>query len=176
MPLSPPKSTEQNWEPNRGLRRPEKQGVHMKKIILFTLTLLLAACSASTPNEFEKNQALWDDANISHYRYTLSLSCFCAFMDDMPLTIEVQNDQIVSITSGKGTAVDATNPSYSIFESYIPMENLFAELKSALEEADEVTVTYDATYGFPTSIAIDQIKEATDDELWITVENFEVLN
>jgi hypothetical protein len=149
----------------------------MKKIILLALSLILAACTAvSTPSEFEKNQGLWENANISHYRYTLSLSCFCAFMDDMPLTVEVQDDKVVSITSGKGAVIDSTNPSYEIFQNYVPMENLFAQLKSALEEADEVTVGYDATYGFPTSIAIDQVKEATDDELWITVENFEVLN
>lgn len=147
----------------------------MKKILLFTLTIILAACSSAAPNEFEKNQNLWNEANISHYRYTLSLSCFCAFMDDMPLTVEVENDKVVSITSGKGIIIDSTNPSYSIFENYVPMENIFAQLKSALDEADEVTVGYDATYGFPTSIAIDQIKEATDDELWITVENVEVL-
>ena len=147
----------------------------MKKILLFTLTFILAACSSATTNDFEKNQNLWNDANISHYRYTLSLSCFCAFMDDMPLTIEVQNDKVVSITSGKGTIIDSTNPSYSIFESYIPMENLFTQLKAALDEADEVAVLYDTTYGFPTSISIDQIKEAVDDELFITVENFEVL-
>ena len=148
----------------------------MKKIILFALTLILAACTAaSTPTEFEKNQQLWENANISHYRYTLSLSCFCAFMEDMPLTIEVQNDQIVSITSVKGSVVDTTNPSYSIFENYATMDRIFLQLKTALEEADEVVVVYDGTYGFPTSITIDQIKEATDDELWITVENFEIL-
>jgi hypothetical protein len=148
----------------------------MKKIILLTLSLILAACTAaSSPSEFEKNQQLWEDANISHYRYTLSLSCFCAFMEDMPLTIEVQNDQIVSITSVKGTAVDATHPSYSLFENYATFDRIFLQLKTALEEADEVTVAYDATYGFPTTITIDQIKEATDDELYVTVENFEVL-
>jgi hypothetical protein len=48
-------------------------------------------------------------------------------------------------------------------------------LKTASEEADEVVVVYDTTYGFPTSITIDQIKEATDDELYVTVENFEIL-
>jgi hypothetical protein len=42
-------------------------------------------------------------------------------------------------------------------------------------DADEVLVTYDATYGFPTSISIDQIKEAVDDEISYQVENFEVL-
>lgn len=147
----------------------------MKKIILFALTLILAACSASAPSEFEKNQELWENANISHYQYTLSLSCFCAFTEEMPLTIEVQNDQIVSITSVKGTVIDPANSFYSIFENYATFDRLFLQLKSALEEADEVDVIYDTTYGFPTTINIDQIKEATDDELYITVENFEVL-
>jgi hypothetical protein len=117
-------------EPNRAFLRPEgKQGAHMKKIILLTLSLILAACTAaSSPSEFEKNQQLWEDANISHYRYTLSLSCFCAFMEDMPLTVEVQNDQIVSITSVKGTVVDATHPSYSLFENYATIDRIFLQL------------------------------------------------
>jgi hypothetical protein len=36
-------------------------------------------------------------------------------------------------------------------------------------------VTYDATYGFPTEMSIDFIKEAADDELYFTVSGFEAL-
>ena len=147
----------------------------MKKIILLSLTLLLMACSAGSASEFDKNKATWENANISDYRYTLSISCFCAFMDEMPVTVEVQNDQVVSITSVKGTAIDSTNQLYPIVEHYATIAGLFEQLKSAQADADEVTVLYDATYGFPTSIAIDQVKDAVDDELYLTVENFEVV-
>jgi hypothetical protein len=150
----------------------------MKKIILLTLSLLLAACSfgPSSGSEFDKNKAVWDNANISHYRYVLSVSCFCVFMDDMPVTIEVENDQVVSITSVKGTLIDPTNEVlYPVVAPYATIEDLFGQLKSALQDADEVSVVYDTTYGYPSSIAIDQIKEAVDDEMYLTVESFEVL-
>ena len=42
--------------------------------------------------------------------------------------------------------------------------------------ADEVTVKYDATYGFPTEATIDVVKEAIDDELYLTISNFEELS
>jgi hypothetical protein len=71
--------------------------------------------------------------------------------------------------------IDSTDPSYATIESYATIDRLFTQLKSALDEADEVATTYDSTYGFPTSISIDQIKQAVDDELFITVDHFEVL-
>jgi hypothetical protein len=150
----------------------------MKKIILLTLSLLLAACSfgAAAGSEFDQNKATWDNANISHYRYTLSVSCFCAFMDEMPVTIEVENDQVVSITSVKGTVIDSSNTLvYPAVEPYTTIDAMFEQLKTAQAEAEEITVVYDPTYGYPSSIAIDYIKQAADDELYLTIENFEVL-
>jgi hypothetical protein len=148
----------------------------MKKIILLTLSLILAACSSVSGSEFDKNKAIWDNANISHYRYTLSVSCFCVFMDEMPVTIEVENDQVVSITSVKGTLIDSSNTVlYPVVAPYATIDDLFTQLKSAQAEAEEITVVYDPTYGYPSSIAIDYIKQAADDELYLTVENFEVL-
>lgn len=150
----------------------------MKKIILLTLSLLLAACSfgAASGSEFDQNKATWDNANISHYRYTLSVSCFCAFMDEMPVTIEVENDQVVSITSVKGTSIDSSNTLvYPAVEPYTTIDAMFEQLKTAQAEAEEITVVYDPTYGYPSSIAIDYIKQAADDELYLTIEKFEVL-
>ena len=55
------------------------------------------------------------------------------------------------------------------------IDRLFATLAKAQADADEVKVTYDPTYGFPQSIAIDNVKDATDDEISYEVTNFEVL-
>jgi len=38
-----------------------------------------------------------------------------------------------------------------------------------------VIVKYDPTYGFPTEATIDFVKEATDDELYLSISNFEEL-
>ncbi|HMX18065.1 MAG TPA: DUF6174 domain-containing protein [Anaerolineales bacterium] len=147
----------------------------MKKLILLLLALILTACSAGTLNEFDKNLAKWEAAKITHYRYDVAIGCFCAFRDDMPMTIEINNGEIVSITSVKGNIITPSDDLYDVVKSYAGMEALFEQLKGAFEDADRVEVIYDTVNGYPTSIAIDQIEAAVDDELYISVENFEVL-
>lgn len=146
----------------------------MKKILLLVLSLVLVACSASS--EYDQNLKKWQEANIEHYRFDLFIGCFCPFRNVMPLTIEVQNGEVVSITQVDGVVVATDDPSYELFISAASMDSLFTMLEADLNgDADEVLVTYDATYGFPTSISVDQIKEAVDDEIFYQVENFEVL-
>jgi len=148
----------------------------MKKIILLMLAFILAACSAGATTEFDKNLAKWNEANISHYRYSLFIGCFCAFRDQMPLTIEVKGGEVVSMIRPDGTTVNSTDPSYDIFESYATIDRVFLKLEAdQTGDADEVAVTYDPTYGFPANVAVDYIKEAVDDEISYQVSNFEML-
>jgi hypothetical protein len=149
--------------------------IKMKKIILLVLTVILTACSGRASTEFDKNLAKWQDAKVTHYRYTLFIGCFCAFTEDMPVTIEVNNGEIVSITSTNGNAINPGDAPYESVKYYADMDLLFNQLKDSLDKADKVEMTYDPTYGFPTSIAIDQVEQAVDDELYITVDNFEIL-
>ena len=147
----------------------------MKKIILITLVFILAACSMGG-SEFSQNQKKWNDANITHYRFELNISCFCAFRDQMPLKVEVQNGEIVSITASDGSVITKSDPRYENFSQHATIDRLFAELKADQSgKADEVTVKYDATYGYPTEINIDFIKNAVDDELYLSTSAFEKL-
>ncbi len=148
----------------------------MKKIVLLMLAFILAACSAGSPTDFEKNLAKWNDANISHYRYQLFIGCFCPFAGDMPLTIEVKNGEIASMTRFDGTPISEADPSYGIYESYATIDRVFLKLEAdQTGDADEVIVTFDSTYGFPANVAVDNIKEAVDDEISYQVSNFEIL-
>jgi hypothetical protein len=148
----------------------------MKKITLLLLALILTACSAGTKSEYDTNLEKWQNANIDHYRFSLSVICFCPGTDKMPLDIEVQNDEVVSMTYADGTPVPADDVQLEFFSSYATIDRLFSELKTNLDgAADEVTVTYDPTYGYPAQVNIDMIKEAIDDELYLTVSNFEAL-
>ena len=148
----------------------------MKKITLLILALILSACSAGATTDFDKNLAKWNDANIFHYRYQLFIGCFCPFAGDMPLTIEVKDGEIVSMTRFDGTPISETDPSYSVYESYATIDRIFLKLEAdQTGDADEVIVTFDSTYGFPANVAVDNIKEAIDDEISYQVSNFEVL-
>ncbi len=146
----------------------------MKKLLLLFLAIVLAACSGLGKSDFERNQEKWQDANISHYRFNLFVGCFCIFTQDMPLVIEVKDGEIVSMEYQSGNLLDDSNREY--FSKFATIDRLFSELEADLGgAADEVTVTYDSTHGFPTEMSIDFIKEAADDELYFTVSGFEAL-
>ena len=147
----------------------------MKKILLITLAIILAACSAGG-SELSRNQQKWQDANITHYRFELSIGCFCVFRDQMPLTVEVRDGQIVHMATVDGTLVLDTDQNYEFYAPHATIDLMFAEIDAAVNDgADSVTVTYDATYGFPTEIAIDQSQEIADEEMYYSISGFEAL-
>jgi len=148
----------------------------MKKIILITLIYVLTACSPGASSQLQQNRQTWRDAGISHYRFSLTVGCFCAFSQRMPLTVEVQEDQVVSMTYPDGTPVSEADPNFATFSHHATVERIFAELEAGLAGgADKVTVTYDPVRGYPSDIYFDYIKNAADDELSLTISNFEVL-
>ncbi|MCI0553807.1 MAG: DUF6174 domain-containing protein [Anaerolineae bacterium] len=153
----------------------------MKKLILLmaVAALALSACASGASanqneSELSQNQQKWQDANISHYRYHLAISCFCVFSQDMPLIIEVQDGQVVSMEYSSGNEIDAGSREY--FQRFETIDKVFEQLQKDIGgEADEVVVTYNATYGFPEEVKIDYVLEATDDEIWLTISDFEPL-
>ena len=148
----------------------------MKKIFLMLLALILAACSTGTKSEFDTNLEQWQDANINHYSFELRVICFCPGTDKMPLTIEVQDGEVVSMTYADGNPVAPEDPQFEFYSRFATIDRLFSELKADLDgAADGVTVVYDPTYGFPSEVRIDMIKEAIDDELELYASNFQEL-
>lgn len=156
----------------------------MKKFFLITLVLVLAACSAAptepaTPPTVPPlaERQTWEEAGISHYRFELTLSCFCAFRDQMPLTIEVKDGKVVSMTGVDGEAIASDDINYEFFLQYATIDALFTKIETAKAdpEAGEVTVTYDPTLGYPVDAAIDYIELAADDEMYFTISGFEAL-
>lgn len=146
----------------------------MKKIILIALVLMLVACSAGG---VRSDRQKWEDANIANYRFQLTLSCFCPFRDQMPLTIEVRDGKVASMMYADGQAVASDDINYEFFLEYGTMDDIFAKIEGAQAdpEAGEVIVTYDPTYGFPVDASIDYIELAIDDEMVLTVSGFEQL-
>jgi len=144
------------------------------------MTLVLAACTAvgsamGNQSRIEQNKEKWQDANISHYRYNLFLSCFCVFSEDMPLIIEVQDGNVVSMEFQSGKEIDPAL--LELFNKLATIDRIFAEVEAGLNgAADSVVVKYDSTYGFPTEVTLDVEQQAADDELYLTISNFEKLS
>ncbi|HEY2980127.1 MAG TPA: DUF6174 domain-containing protein [Anaerolineales bacterium] len=149
----------------------------MKRFVFTYLVIVaLAACTFTQTTDLDRNRQTWQGAGITHYRYSLFISCFCAFTQRMPLSIEVRDGEVVSIAYSDGGALVPTDPNFENFSQYATIDRVFAELETDLNgEADQVTVTYDPTYGYPAEIQIDFVKNAADDELSLAVSNLEVL-
>jgi hypothetical protein len=148
----------------------------MRKILFVLLAILMTGCASligQASGNANNDQEKWQDASISHYRYELAISCFCIFSQDMPLVIEVKDGQVVSLEYKSGKEIDPAL--LGQFQRYDTIDKVFAELEKAQSDAEKVEVTYDEKYGFPTQITIDQAQMAADDELYLTISNFEVL-
>ena len=141
--------------------------------LFFVLVLILSACGSGST--FQQNQDKWEGQNINHYRFTVAVSCFCPFAN-VNVTYEVQNGQVVnqSVQSSPDNPVDEAQVS-DFYQSYNTIEKVFDYVDGAIKEADKTTIEYDSTYGFPNNITVDWIKPAIDDEMYLTISNFEVL-
>ena len=147
----------------------------MRKILFILMAVLLTACASvgAADSDFDRARDKWQDAGISHYRFNVAISCFCVFTQDMPLIIEVQDGEVVSMEYQSGNEIDPSN--LELFNRYATVDAIFAELEKAHAEADSVTVEYDETYGFPTQVTIDFDQQAADEEIYLTISDFEAL-
>ena len=143
--------------------------------LLFVLVLLISACGGSGGSELQQNREKWEEQNIEHYRYTVVVTCFCIFAG-AEVTYEVQNGQVVNetIMPHPDRQIDPAEIS-GFYQEYNTIEKVFDFVENVSNEADEVTVEYDPTYGYPTEISIDYVKEAIDDELYLSLRNLEPL-
>lgn len=143
-------------------------------ILLLGLTALLAACSllpgaSLSPREIAlrtlaEHQARWQSKNIDDYSLSVTRQCFCPFTD--PIDIVVVSGVVTGVTKA-GQPV-APNEVQGIPKTVL---ELFAVV-GAQGDAAALTVEWDATFGFPTSIQVDPIANAVDDEFGILVTNF----
>jgi hypothetical protein len=142
--------------------------------LFFALVLTLSACGSGST--FQQNQKKWEGQNINHYRFTITVSCFCPFAN-VEVTYEVQNGQVLnqSVQASPDNPVDEAQVS-DFFKDYNTIEKVFDYVGKAVSDADETTIEYDATYGFPTSVSVDWIKQAVDDEMYLTLSKFEPLS
>jgi hypothetical protein len=131
------------------------------------------AVAADMVAEIRTYQTRWNDANITHYRFQLMVGCFCPMNAVMPITIEVDNDGVTSITDARGVPVAPDDAGSGFFRKYTTIDGIYDALTSAqFRDAETLTVTYDATYPVPATVSADFIEMAVDDEVYVEVSGF----
>ncbi|MBX9258737.1 hypothetical protein H1Q63_33260 [Desmonostoc muscorum CCALA 125] len=117
------------------------------------------------------NRRLWEKQNISNYRYTFSNGCFCIPDARGPVIIEVRNGKKPLITS-VATGQPVENPEF--FDKYNTIPKLFNVIQDAINrQASSLDVNYNPKLGYPTQINVDYNAQIADEEIYLTIENFE---
>lgn len=143
-------------------------------ILLVGLGALLAACSllpgaSLSPKEsalrtLAEHQALWASKNVDDYTFTITRQCFCPGTDPIEITVV---DGVATGATKAGQPAGA-NDTLGLPKTVL---ELFA-IVAAQSDAAALTVEWDPAFGFPTSIQVDSIANAIDDEFGYLVTNF----
>jgi len=110
-------------------------------------------------------RARWEAAGIEDYAWTYARSCFCP---QLTVTVQVKSgravdSQVVSDGQPAGTEADL---------KITTIPDLFDEVQAAIDTADSFTVDYERATGRVTSLDVDMIEGAADDEYGYAVTSF----
>jgi hypothetical protein len=156
-----------------------KQAAHILVVLLeigaIVALVLLIYNAFFTPaqrhaRELKQNLVKWERQNVSHYRMSLTVGCFCEsyFDGTMPLRVEVRSETVVTALDNKGRTVTPG-----------PVMTVIALFRyaygSIMDPLKSTGVTYDPALGYPVSIGSGPKNPVPDAGDWFTVEDFEIL-
>ncbi|MDJ0728455.1 MAG: DUF6174 domain-containing protein [Crocosphaera sp.] len=142
-------------------------------VMLVNLMPMSANGERNSPliEELKENHQLWRSQQIKNYQYIYQQQCFCPPPSNTPLKVFVKNDKIAQVVhlNNNQLITDLTFPK--------TIEELFNIIEDAINRnADEILITYDANFGYPTRVAIDYQKILADEEITYTVESLSQFN
>ena len=118
----------------------------------------------TTLQELDENRQVWDALGIETYRLTYRVSCGCLSID--PVTAEVVDGELVRLLDQDGRPI--------VGGSRFTVDDLFDRIAAALLlPADRLLVSYDAEFGIPLYIDIDEFFELADEESTVTILEFD---
>ncbi|MCG8466881.1 MAG: DUF6174 domain-containing protein [Gemmatimonadetes bacterium] len=152
----------------RAARRPLRAG---------WIVVALTAVGCSSPlgpeqDDLSAARARWASLSPDRYTFVLQRSCFCPPETVRPMRIEVLGSIV-----NEAVYSDTEEPVAIPLEQVPTIDDLFDEIQGAIDDdAFLVDATYDPDRGFPTSVSIDHIELAVDDEQAFTVTAFQFVD
>lgn len=156
-------------------------------LLLFLLNILSAQAGTATDvvvgvqQQLSKNKQKWQQSALENYDFTVQNSCFCTLSDTLPIQFKIENSLVA------GSSYDCSDLNFIRQEPLCDerpdsrlnqtVDSLFQVIEDAIKQkANTVSVEYDQMYGYPTSIAIDFIELAADDEVNYQIRDFKPAN
>ena len=127
---------------------------------------LRAACPEGTDAaaaQLASQRALWDERGPDAYEFSMTWHIFNNTYGDY--RIGVADGVAVSVLKDGATRL---NPAGAGRDMPLTIDDLFDELERQVA-GDSFVATYDSKLGFPVSVEVDQMLNATDDELEVRV-------
>lgn len=123
--------------------------------------------------ELNQNRRQWEAQGIEDYRFVARRACYCGQEAVGPVVVEVRDGEIAA-----QSYQETDQPVTSTYAGLWPtMDGVFDIVQDAIDrDAHQIRVEYDPQHGFPTSITIDYMEHAIDEELGFIVGAFEVLS
>ncbi|WP_455209550.1 DUF6174 domain-containing protein [Kaarinaea lacus] len=118
----------------------------------------------------DENRVLWQQANITDYQYTHRMGCFCPYREDIVVVVNA------GVIAEAYFTPSATPLSAAEIQTYNlkTIEQLFDVVQSEIDRpAAQLTVTYNATLGYPELISVDPVALVVDEEYAISVLDFQ---
>ena len=106
--------------------------------------------------------ARWQNRGPADYTYTLQRSCFCGGEATQAVRITVAGGVVTAVvreSDGQPVPPDQVNLFFRV-----TIDSLFGIVAHALAAADAVAARYDPFWGYPTTVSIDYLRNAIDDE------------
>ena len=114
----------------------------------------------------------WEAAAIYDYDYRFTRGCFCPREFVGPYDAKVRAGQVATASLDGVDLFDIEMLEIGRYDELIrSVDGVFAEIERALREADGFTAEYHPTLGYPTSVFIDWIANAADEEVSYSIED-----
>ncbi len=121
--------------------------------------VILVQEEGSAQAELLRAQSRWERSGITRYQYTAAWQCFCLPNYIADVTVDVQDDNVLSITFVDiiGNVPDP--------ERYGTIDAFFARIQDAIDRnAASIAAEYDPQFGYPTNVFIDYEAMMADEE------------
>lgn len=142
---------------------------HLSSLMLPLVAALLAGCtltgpgSVGEPEDLDSARNLWRQVSTSDYDMSMVRGCFCIGGGEM--TVFVRGDSVAAIQQAERQWQSGND-----WWQYIPtVDGLFNLIAEATADAHSVEAEYHPQLGYPTSVSVDWLKDAVDDEISYSV-------
>lgn len=150
----------------------------MTRYMVICCALLALSAVAQQPDatfaaRFSQARAAWQSAGFTRYVYGYNKFCECHAQTPPETLVSVDNGTVTDVRHRMHKTGDIVPARAGSADLYWTVDDLFALIERALDDAATVRATFDAESGVPANIFIDYWPDLTGDEVDVRITSFD---